>query len=202
MEIEGYDDEEEEEAPGKKVEDKERDDPKLDKQEVTMFRRLAATANFLAMDRADIQHAVQLICRDMSDPRVSSWAKLKRLARYLLGVPRFVLTFSNREFDLIEVYTESDWAGERSTRRSTSGGMVTTGGSLVKSWSKRQTVISTSNAEAEYYALGKGSVEALGVKAVMLDLGVKADVAKGPTGTRCIINVSPLFWVFPPPGQT
>ena len=54
--------------------------------------------------------------------------------------------------------------------------MVTLGDSILKSWSKRQTVIAMSSAEAEYYALAKGAVESLGVKAIMMDLGVKADV--------------------------
>ena len=41
-----------------------------------------------SLDRPDIQYAVKEICRDMSAPKVHSWAKLKRLARYLLEFTR------------------------------------------------------------------------------------------------------------------
>ena len=43
---------------------------------------------------------------------------------------------------------------------------------LVKSWSVTQKVIATSSAEAEYYAMVKGTSNALGIKAVMEDLGI------------------------------
>ena len=35
----------------------------------------------MAMDRMDIQLATKELCRDMTNPKASSWVKLKRLAR-------------------------------------------------------------------------------------------------------------------------
>ena len=57
----------------------------LSKEEVKMFRQLAMTANYLAMDRIDIQFAVNTICRGMSKPSEVGVQRLKRLARYLCG---------------------------------------------------------------------------------------------------------------------
>ena len=52
------------------------DDPEeTEKREVTRYRALAATANYLAQDRVDIQFAAKEVCRDMSKPRASSWLK-------------------------------------------------------------------------------------------------------------------------------
>ena len=72
----------------------------------------------------------------------------------------------------LEVYTDSDWAGCKESRKSTSGGIVSFGSHVVKSWSVTQKVIATSSAEAEYYAMVKGTSNALGIRGILRDLGV------------------------------
>ena len=52
------------------------------------YRSLVARANYLAMDRSDIQNAVKEVCKTMAKPTVGCRRKLKRLARYLLGSPQ------------------------------------------------------------------------------------------------------------------
>ena len=148
-------------------------DELLDAEEGTAFRRLAARANYLAADRADIAYAVKGLCRDMSAPKVSSWRKLKRLARYLVGTKRLVLRYprQNMQEPVIDVYTDSDWAGCKRTRKSTSGGMCCIGGGLIKSWSKTQSTIAKSSGEAEFYAASQGLVEGLGLRSIAADLG-------------------------------
>ena len=71
----------------------------------------------------------------------------------------------------LQIYTDSDWAGDKLTRRSTSGGMVCWGRSVLKSWSTRQTVVARSSGEAEFYALSKSASEALGVRSIAQDFG-------------------------------
>ena len=48
------------------------------------------------------------------------------------------------------------------------------GGDVVKSWAKTQGSIALSSGEAEYYAMVKGAAEALGLRSLLEDLGVKA----------------------------
>ena len=50
------------------------------------FRAIAARANYLAMDRPDIQYAAKEICRWMAAPTEASVVALKRLGRYLQGI--------------------------------------------------------------------------------------------------------------------
>ena len=66
-----------------KKEKEEEESRLLEENKATMFRQLAARANYMAMDRADIQFAVKEIFRSMANPIVGSWWQLKRLARYL-----------------------------------------------------------------------------------------------------------------------
>ena len=113
------------------VEDEERSEV-LDPAEATEYRALAARANYLAADRPDVGYAVKELCRDMSAPRKSSQAKLKRLGRYLLEFPRLGWTYPDGQVEVdmknIHVFSDSDWAGCIRTRKSTSGGLVILGG--------------------------------------------------------------------------
>ena len=43
---------------------------------------------YLAQDRVDISEALKCLARTMSKPRAGHMTKLKRVARYLKGVPR------------------------------------------------------------------------------------------------------------------
>jgi hypothetical protein len=139
----------------------------------TQFRSVAARCNYLASDRPDIQFAVKETSRGMANPTEGDWAKLKRLARYLKAVPKMTQWFARQELprDVI-CFTDSDWAGCRRTRKSTSGGGIRLGNHLLKSWSKTQTPLATSSGEAELYAAVKGGAELLGMQSLAADLGV------------------------------
>ena len=71
----------------------EEEEEKLDKPRAAEYRALAARANFLALDRADIQYATKEVCRGMASPTLGDWRKLKRFGRYLKGKPRVVSRF-------------------------------------------------------------------------------------------------------------
>ena len=125
----------EDEKPWKEAEGEE----KLEKREGTNFRAFAARANYLALDRLDIQFAVKELCRGMANPSRADVGKPRRLARYLRGRPRLVLECKyQEELDAIDVYSDSDWAGCWRTAKSTSGGVIMRGGHYVKSWSTRK----------------------------------------------------------------
>ena len=68
-------------------------------------------------------------------------------------------------------YVDSDWAGDRVSRKSTSGGMIFRGHHLVKSWSSNQHVVALSSGEAELYALTKGAAQTLGMVSMGKDMG-------------------------------
>ena len=63
-------------------------------------------------------------------------------------------------------YSDSDWAGDRATGKSTLGGIVMLETHLVKSWSRTQDSVTLSSAEAELVALGKLAMETLGIRSM------------------------------------
>ena len=97
--------------------------------ETTLFRALAARANYLAQGRSDIQFAAKEICRGMAAPTQAHIRMLKRLARYLLSVPRVVWDFAPVAAPCmhLDAYSDADWAGCRVTGKSASGGTLMIG---------------------------------------------------------------------------
>ena len=91
----------------------------------TQYRGLTARANYASQDRAETQFLVTENCRTMSAPNNDSWSKLKRLAKYLAGRPRAVSLFPwQSATDVVDVYFDANWAGCKTTRKSTPGGTV------------------------------------------------------------------------------
>ncbi len=76
----------------------------------------------------------------------------------------------------INVWVDSDFAGCRRTRKSTSGGLVMWGNHPLKSWSTTQGIIALSSGEAEYYGMVKGGSIGLGMRAILRDLGIEGKV--------------------------
>lgn len=87
------------------------------------------------------------------------------------GVAARANDVSARHFQTIPAYVNADWEGYRTSMRSTSGGMLTTGGMVVKSLTSTQGASATSSGESELYDLFRGAAEALGPQAALADLG-------------------------------
>jgi hypothetical protein len=151
--------------------------PVDDKKRITEFRGMAATANYLGADRCDIQYAAKELCRSMSAPSEESFGKLKHLARYLVHVPEAEVFYQDQKpVETMDVYVDSDWAGCPGTRKSTSGGFLVLGLHLIKTWSSTQATRALSSGEAEFYAIIEGASRALGVQALMEDMGMTCKV--------------------------
>ena len=109
----------------------------------------------------------------MAEPTERDWQKLVRLARYLKARPRLVLWYEYQSKpDYMLVYTDTDWAGCRKTRRSTTGGCAVYGSHLIKMWSRTQALVALSSAEAELYGIVKGTAELKGLVSLWRDLGL------------------------------
>ena len=69
---------------------------------------------------------------------------------------------------------------------STSGGAITWGGGLLKSWSRTQGCIALSSGEAEFYAAIKGGAEGIGVRSLLADMGItiKIEVYQDSTAAK------------------
>ncbi|GKC15695.1 ribonuclease H-like domain-containing protein, partial [Tanacetum coccineum] len=116
----------------------------------TLYRSLAGSLQYLTFTRPDISYAVQQVCLYMHDPREPHFLALKRILRYVRGTLDYGLqVFSSSTTDLVS-YSDADWAGCPTARRSTSGYYVFLSNNLLSWSSKLQPTLSRSSAEAEY----------------------------------------------------
>ena len=156
------------------------------------YRSAVARGNYLAADRFEIAFATKELCRAMANPTLDDVQAVKRMCRFPQGLPRVVqrIAFSEDDPTAIKAYVDSDWAGCRRSRKSTSGGVLVFGESAVKGWSSTQAVIALSRGEAEYYAALKGACTALGFQSMLRDLGLNAAITlhSDSSAARGIIN--------------
>ncbi|GKC30322.1 ribonuclease H-like domain-containing protein [Tanacetum coccineum] len=110
------------------------------------------------------------VCLHMHDPREPHLSALKRILRYVQGTLNYGLQlFSSSTTDLV-AYSDADWAGCPTTRRSTSGYCVFLGNNLL-SWSaKRQPTLSRSSAEAEYRGVANAVAETCWLRNLLREL--------------------------------
>ena len=166
-------------TPGTKEQEEEDEDQdeELGQVEARQFRSVAARLNFVAQDRADIQFCTKEGCREMARPTRRAWQALKRTARYLVQAPRMVQMLEYQPLpSALQVWSDSDYAGCKRTRKSTSGGVTRLGTHSLRTWSSTQAVIATSSGEAEYYAIVKASSMGLGMRSMAEDMGIALDL--------------------------
>ena len=159
----------------------------LNPKEATLYRALSARCNYLAQDRCDISYAAKELCREFAIPNKDSYARLKRLVRYLVGLPRLIYRYDFQEMPShIIVYSDTDFAGCQSTRRSTSGGVALRGSHNIKHWSKTQTTTCLSSGEAELRGISDGLAQALGLQTIAKDLGFEWPIKMFSDATAAI----------------
>ena len=127
------------------------------------YRAGAATVNYLSQDRPDLAVASCALARSMAAPRAGDVPRLKRVIRYLqqhpVGEHHFVWQEASQALTL---WTDSDWASCRATRRSCSGGVLFRGAHMIGHWCRLQNQVSLSSGEAELYAGNRGLCEMAG----------------------------------------
>lgn len=89
------------------------------------------------------------------------------------GAPGKGLLFSKNGGSNIKGYTDADWAGDQTTRKSMSGYFTFVQGSLVTWKSKEQKIVTRSSAETELRDMVHGVCELLWTKSVINDLGIE-----------------------------
>ena len=139
----------------------------LDNDRAKIVRRAIARINYMAQDRPDLSVVARLLSKQMAKPTVNAEIGIKKVLRYLKDYPRCIncMKWSETKEEQLDIrtHTDSDWAGDKSTRRSTSGGVLTINGRTVAHWSKLQSNVALSSGEAELNATVKGIAEMIGI---------------------------------------
>ncbi|KAI5654305.1 hypothetical protein M9H77_31492 [Catharanthus roseus] len=110
----------------------------------------------LSVSKSLVRRILCLRCVYVLDacPKESHSIAVKCILRYLISSYDYGLWYSKQSsFDLI-AYTDADYAGCKVEKNSTSSNCQFLGGCLISWYSKKQSCVSLSTAEAEYIAAG------------------------------------------------
>ena len=157
--------------------------PELGAEGKSKFRSALGTLLYIAQDRVDIQCTVGGLSQYMTCPTKWAESSLRHLILYLMGTMDYGILLpypqgQNSKLDEVygkevadeeefrlEIWSDSDWAGDKSTtrtrRHSVSSVLIFLNKSLVCSWSRTQKTISLSSCEAEFMACIGGCAEGL-----------------------------------------
>ncbi|MFS7956703.1 putative RNA-directed DNA polymerase [Helianthus anomalus] len=107
-----------------------------------------------------------------ANPKESHMKAVKRIFRYLKGKPKLGLWYpADSDLNFV-AYTDSDFGGCKSNRKSSTGGCQFLGGRIVSWQCKKQSCVSTSTCEAEYIAAGSCCSQVLWIQQQMRDYGL------------------------------
>uniref|UniRef100_A0A2N9HZ71 CCHC-type domain-containing protein n=2 Tax=Fagus sylvatica TaxID=28930 RepID=A0A2N9HZ71_FAGSY len=150
--------------------------------DATLYRQLVGSLVYLTVTRPDIAHAVHLVSQFLSAPHSTHYAAVLHILRYIKGTMFHGLHFSAHSTLDLCAYSDADWAGDPTDRRSTTGFCFFLGDSLISWRSKKQHIVSRSSTEAEYRALADTTSEFLALRWLLEDMGV---THSSPTVIHC-----------------
>ena len=95
------------------------------------YRRLIGKLNYLTITRSDISFPVSVVSRFLQSPCDSHWDAVIRILCYIKGTPGQGVLYENKGHTQVVGYSDADWAGSPTDKRSTSGYCVFIGGNLI-----------------------------------------------------------------------
>ena len=128
---------------------------------LSLYRRLVGRLVCLTVTRPDISYAVHQVSQYLSAPQSTHYVAILRILRYLKGTLFHGLFYSTQSPLVLYAFSDADWAGDPTDRRSTTGYCFLLGSSLISWRSKKQTFMAHSSTEAEYRALADTTSELL-----------------------------------------
>ena len=117
---------------------------KLNHEEHSAFRRAVGKLQWMTYTRPDISYATKELARSLQEPTTADQQKLKHLLRYIKGTEHYkqiirpTIKVPESTVPDLNIYVDSDWAGCRVTRKSTTGFVITMLGATMAAEHKQQ----------------------------------------------------------------
>ncbi|XP_031274820.1 secreted RxLR effector protein 161-like [Pistacia vera] len=118
--------------------------------------------------RPELSFAISLLSIFMSNPGFEHWLALKRLLRYINSSLNVGLEYCKR-YDSLDLvgFVDSDFAGDKNTKKSTTTYFFTLGGNCVSWKSQLQPIVALSSTEVEYVTVADIFKEALWLQGLL-----------------------------------
>ena len=120
--------------------------------------------------RPDIALATSVLGRFAAKPFKIHYTAARRVLQYLASTKKYGIKYCVASNLVLECHVDSDWAGDPSSRKSTSGYLFTLGSGPIAWRSCKQKCVALSSAEAEYVAASEAAKEAIYLRNVLSSL--------------------------------
>jgi hypothetical protein len=162
-------------------------------QEKADYQRAIGSIMYVMLGtRPDLAYAVSTLSQFSINPGPEHAQAIKRVLRYLQktvnlgilygGTQNLAVEEALQNLGLVGIntigFTDSDWAGDKDTRKSTSGYLFTLYGGAISWRSGKQPIVATSSTEAEYIACTEAAKEALWIRRILAE--IRGETAKEP----------------------
>ncbi|UYV70814.1 hypothetical protein LAZ67_8000723, partial [Cordylochernes scorpioides] len=139
------------------------------------FREAVGSLMFAScVSRPDITYAVSQVSKFLEYPGPAHCTTVKNIFRYLKGTPHMGILFTGQ--DQLVGYSDSDFARDVDSRKSTSGYAFMMNGGTVSWASQRQPIIALSTTESEYIAACSAAKELIWIRRLLQGIG--CDITK------------------------
>jgi hypothetical protein len=136
----------------------------------TLYRQIIGSLMYLTNTRLDICFVVNTLSQFLVEPGHVHLVDAKHVMRYLKGAIDYGLIYDGGHDFTLSGYTDADWAGSVSDRKSTSGCCFSLGSVMILWQSKKQSSMALSTVEAEYIVVCSASCEAIWLRKLLTDL--------------------------------
>ena len=155
------------------------EEEKISPERQTTYRSAVGTLlQFVKHSRPDIANPVRELSKCMDAATEGAFKEMCRVVKFVLDTKEYGLKLEpalllKDDMVSLTMYTDSDWAGDRETRRSISGFIIFFMNCPIVWKSKQQVSVALSSTEAEYIALSEAAKEIKFVSQVLVSLGMK-----------------------------
>ncbi|KAF7543877.1 hypothetical protein G7Z17_g10388 [Cylindrodendrum hubeiense] len=143
------------------------------------YATLIGKLNYLVIQtRPDIAFPTGLWARFTAEPSEAHHESARHILRYLKGNPSRGICYRKQPQETygnpygLHGYSDSDYAADPDTSRSTAGYIFMMNGAPISWASKRQPTVAKSTTEAEYYGMSAAVSEAAWIRSFMAELGI------------------------------
>ena len=170
-----------------------------EKQEMKKVPYDAAVGSIIYLmvcSRPDLAHSISCLSRYMANPGKEHWQAMKWLMRYLIGTSKEGLIYKRQNEEIsIEGFSDSDYAGDKDTRRSTSAYQFLVCGNCVSWKTQLQTVVALSTTEAEFMAATDAIKECLWIQGLLKELKIFEGTAEINLDSQSAIHLckNPMY---------
>jgi hypothetical protein len=122
-------------------------------EDITMYRRIVGSLIYMTITRPYLSYVVGVVSQFMQTPRKPHLDAVRCILRYIKHTLQCGIFYEAKNQLQVHGYTNANWVGNVSNRRSTSGFMFTFGSGVVSWSSKKQPTVTISSTEVEYISV-------------------------------------------------